>query len=147
MSCRESVERLWFITLECFLHARLHKSTKASVCVCAFKQIFCVYLREACAVCLFFVCCLGDMIAAAGRLGLHISTDLHCFSTRYSMCRLWNYLLGYGLFQLQSKMSKHSFTANSKTVVPCSCTMICFFLFSSISSAMMMGPEWPLHNY
>lgn len=54
MSCRESVERLWFITLECFLHARLHKSTKASVCVCAFKHIFlCIFEGGMCSVSFF----------------------------------------------------------------------------------------------
>lgn len=36
---RDLQESLQFITLQCFLHARLHKSTKASPCVCDFKQI------------------------------------------------------------------------------------------------------------
>lgn len=137
---RDLQESLQFITLQCFLHARLHKLTKVSVCVSAFKQIwFCMFRGGRYSVS-FFVCCLGDVTAAA-RTGFHISTDLHHFSTPYSMCRLWNYLLGYGLFQLQSKTSKNSFTVNSKTVVPCSCTMICFFLFPSITSAMMTGSE------
>lgn len=74
---RDLQESLQFITWQCFLHARLHKPTKASVCVCAVKQIcLCMFGAGMCSVS-FFVCCLGDMTAAAGRFGLHISTDLH----------------------------------------------------------------------
>lgn len=65
---RDLQESLQFITLQCFLHARLHKSTTVSPRVCVFEQIHLrVFGGGMCSVS-FFVCCLGGCDSSSWKV-------------------------------------------------------------------------------